>query len=273
MRRIVRELIDDGCEIGIHGSYYHANDIARLRRSVHEIERSLDCRITGIRNHYLRLGIPNTWEAQHEAGLQYDSTFGENSIPGARAGVALPFFPLPQADGGEDLLEIPLTIMDGTLFRRWGLDGSAAFELAGDIVADVGVHGGLVTLLWHNNYFDEPEYAEWPDVFAALLEELAKRRAAVMTARDLNNWWRARSRVELRSQGWGPGWWAGHLRAEREIDDLTLELDGSESGVGIEINGGDATIERGEPTKLHFRHLTASQELTIRVGIPNRAPE
>lgn len=71
------------------------------------------------------------------------------------------------------LLVIPLTVMDCTLFRSMKLSGDAALDAAWKAITPVIEAGGLVSLLWHNNYFNEPEYADWQWVYERLLERLA----------------------------------------------------------------------------------------------------
>ena len=63
--------------------------------------------------------------------------------------------------------------MDVTLFRKLGLAGAAALDAAWRAIEPVAQAGGLVTLLWHNNYFNEPEYRDWQWTYEQLLERLA----------------------------------------------------------------------------------------------------
>ena len=52
--------------------------------------------------------------------------------------------------------------------------------------------GGLVTLLWHNDYFNEPEYADWQWTYEQLLARLAARNPWCATGAEIAAWWRSR---------------------------------------------------------------------------------
>ena len=180
-----------GCEIGLHGGYYRFNDAAAYRESREAIQRAFSVEAVGIRNHMLRFSGPETWRAQHAAGFAYDATFGKQDSPGPLEGMMKPFWavqPSPEGDAG--LVELPLTVMDGTLFRHCRLTGAAALDAAWAAIEPVIEDGGLVTLLWHNNYFNEPEYADWQWVYESLLERLAEHRPWCATGAEIAAWWR-----------------------------------------------------------------------------------
>jgi hypothetical protein len=48
-----------------------------------------------------------------------------------------------------------------------------------------------VSLLWHNNYFNEPEYAEWQWTYERLLERLAAQNPWCAPGAEIAAWWRA----------------------------------------------------------------------------------
>ena len=81
--------------------------------------------------------------------------------------------------------------MDVTLFRNLGLAGEAALEAAWRAIEPVAQAGGLVTLLWHNNYFNEPEYRDWQWTYEQLLERLAALKPWCAPGAEIERWWRA----------------------------------------------------------------------------------
>jgi hypothetical protein len=191
LRRIVHMITEAGGEIGLHGGYYCLNQAAAYRQSRERLRRELGVEAVGIRNHFLRHTGPETWMAQQSAGFQYDATFGCSDRPGPRDGRMEPFFPV-HPDTGQQLgiLELPLTLMDVTLFLNLGLEGEAALEAAWTAIEPVMAAGGLVTLLWHNDCFNEPEYRDWQWTYERLLERLAALAPWCATGAEINQWWR-----------------------------------------------------------------------------------
>ncbi len=191
MRRIARMILDAGCGIGLHGGYYRFNDPDAYRESCLALENTFGAKVVGIRNHWLRLTEGETWAAQVAAGLSYDATFGFNETLGPRDGAQQPFWAVePSHPDNSGLVELPLTVMDSTLFRCLGLGGTAALERAWRTIEPVIESGGLVTLSWHNNYFNEPEYWDWQWVYEELLRRLATLRPWCATGAEIDQWWR-----------------------------------------------------------------------------------
>ena len=194
LHRIVRMIRKAGCEVGLHGGYYRFNNAEGYRESCEALMVAFAVEVTGIRNHFLRFSFPETWLAQEAAGLRYDATFGYNDVPGPRDGRILPFFPVdPQTGRMMDIVALPLTVMDVTLFRSLGLDGEGALAAAWGVIEPVVKAGGLVSLLWHNNYFNEPEYLDWQWVYEQLLERLAALKPWCATGAEIAEWWRVKA--------------------------------------------------------------------------------
>lgn len=192
LRRIVDLIRQAGGEIGLHGGYYQFNRAEGYRASREALRSELGVEAIGIRNHFLRFSGMETWQAQAAAGFQYDSTFGHADRAGARDGRMHPFF--AEGEGRRlDLVELPMTVMDAALFRNRGLEGPAALEVAWRAIEPVIEAGGLVTLLWHNDCFNEREYRDWQWTYERLLERLASESPWCATGSEINAWWRARS--------------------------------------------------------------------------------
>ncbi len=186
IRRIADLVRGAGCEIGLHGGYLRFNQADGYRESRAALRDALGVDAVGIRNHFLRFSGAETWAAQEAAGFRYDATFGWADQLGPRDGQRLPFVP-----AGRSILELPLTVMDVTLFRNLGLAGEAALDAAWRAIEPVVQAGGLVTLLWHNNYFNEPEYRDWQWTYERLLERLAALKPWCATGVEIENHWRA----------------------------------------------------------------------------------
>ena len=192
IREIARRLLDAGCEIGVHGSYYDFNDPVGYARSASRLQAAFGTRPAGIRNHYLRLDVPRTWVAQASAGYVYDATFAFRDRVGFRDGKREPFTPADPTTGEPlGLVVLPLAVMDTTLFRYMRLDAAAAVQAVERLADEVEEAGGLLSLLWHNNFFDEPEYADWEETYRVVLERLAARRPFCGTGIEIVDAWKA----------------------------------------------------------------------------------
>ncbi|MGD9780915.1 MAG: polysaccharide deacetylase family protein [Kiritimatiellia bacterium] len=187
LRRIADLIRAAGGEIGVHGGYLRFNQADRYRESRKALRDALGVDAAGIRNHYLRFSGAETWAAQETAGFSYDATFGFADRLGPREGRMLPFVP-----EGRNILELPLTVMDVTLFRHLGLAGEEALETAWQAIEPIVQAGGLVSLLWHNNYFNDWEYRDWQRTYERLLERLAARNPWCATGGEIAAWWRSR---------------------------------------------------------------------------------
>jgi peptidoglycan/xylan/chitin deacetylase (PgdA/CDA1 family) len=188
IRRIAALVLGAGGEIGLHGGFLRFNQADGYRESREALRDALGVEAVGIRNHLLRFSGANTWSAQEAAGFRYDATFGYADRLGPRENRMLPFFP-----DNRRILELPLTVMDVTLFRNLGLAGDAAVDAAWRAIEPVAQAGGLVSLLWHNNYFNEPEYRDWQWTYEQLLDRLAVLNPWCATGAEIADWWRSRA--------------------------------------------------------------------------------
>lgn len=268
LRRITDALRAEGCELGVHGSYYAFADEKWFCSAAERFERVFGFRPAGVRNHYLRFALPETWRAQARAGFAYDATVGSNTTVGPCGGLALPFFGFdPQANASLDILELPLTIMDATLFGHLKLDPVAAFDLGCKIVGEIRAHRGLATLLWHPNYFDEPEFEDWECVYSSMLDLLAREGALVLPAAEIAHWWRARAGAKFLTIGWGPNWWTGSLEVSEAIEGLAVEIETGPTTDTVSVKGAPAEVERGVGRiQIRFQRLTPKDRVLISVG-------
>lgn len=192
VRALGRTLLDAGCEIGVHGGWFDLDSAAGYRRSADRVENAFGVRPTGIRNHFLSFTGVATWKAQREAGFEYDSTWGWTDRIGHRDGRMHPFEPVdPESERPLGLVVLPLTVMDTALFRGGRLSGDAAVEAVVSVALETARAGGLLTLLWHNNYFDEPEYSDWQETYREVLRRLAELGPWCATGSEIVSWWRS----------------------------------------------------------------------------------
>ncbi|MDQ7087529.1 MAG: hypothetical protein Q9Q13_06580, partial [Acidobacteriota bacterium] len=174
IRAAVARLQAAGQEVGLHGQ--SSTDAEGLAGEVRELAAIGGRPVRGLRMHYLRLRR-EVLDGMEAAGLEYDSTVMD------RGNLAPDQHPLPgpRRLRGK-LLEIPLHVMDSTLFSVTGL----GLDLAGarDYVRRLGDRaaelGRVVTLNLHPNSYSsqDPEMKAWYDT---LLGELTARSDVWLT--------------------------------------------------------------------------------------------
>src|SRR5439155_13636942 len=102
----------------------------------------------GVRQHYLRVDLPERWNTFQNAGFAYDSSQGFATVCGFRGGTAFPYR-LWNGRGLLPLLEVPLHMMEKAL--RPEADPRRACRAMIDAVHRVG---GVLTVLFHQRFFD-----------------------------------------------------------------------------------------------------------------------
>ena len=156
IRQLLETLHRHGCEIGIHGTVRSSSSLEALKETISMLEQYSPQPVRGIRQHRLMYDRSDTPSIQQEAGILYDTTLGFSGHEGFRNSYCLPFRLYDhQADAIMDLWEIPLTVMDVTLFhyRRHSMqDALASVE---GLLEEIVKFNGVFVLLWHNGQNDE----------------------------------------------------------------------------------------------------------------------
>jgi hypothetical protein len=193
-KKNLEELRNSGFEIGLHGSYSsstHENALVSEKGKLEEAGGKL----SGIRQHYLRFD-KETLRKQENAGFNYDSTLYYADSLGFRGGLAHPFFPYNQITKERmNIMEIPLTVMDKTLLDYMKMDAEKGWNEIKNIIKTVEKHNGLITLLWHNEMFDDVGYPGWRELYERILTDLKQRGAWIAKAEDIYTWWTVRQNI------------------------------------------------------------------------------
>jgi hypothetical protein len=184
----LQNIVDSGCEVGLHGGYFSYNDPKALKYEKNYLEKVLGRKVIGVRMHWLRFDVPDTWNILSDLGFEYDTTFGFPDMPGFRNGMCYCFKPYDlRKKKIIDIVEIPLHIMDATLFKRDLVD---SWKLIKKIIDEVEKNSGVLTLLWHNTTFDEIFWGDWAKLYERILRELKERNAWMTTAENIYNHWK-----------------------------------------------------------------------------------
>ena len=155
-RRVVemlRRLAAEGAEIGVHGSYTSLDSPGRLVEEYRKLA-ALGFEPHGGRQHWLRSVGRALYRELSDAGAWYDCTAGYPGMAGFRHGACFPYPPYDfEAEGPHAFLELPLVIMDASLYamtRRESVWG----EVCSRVMDAAREHGwGGVSLLWHDTTF------------------------------------------------------------------------------------------------------------------------
>ena len=180
VKESIRTLDAGGWEIGLHGSYHSYNDIELLRAEKQTLEEILGKPIRSVRQHYLNLLQPRTWEIQLEIGLEVDSTFGyTDRLWDEKDGI------LPYYTDNPGMLELPITAMDTIGLGRPEIRREAEATL-GRIAAE----GGLIVLDWHQRTYSPGEWEEAVALYVSTIERACSERAWIATMGQISQHWR-----------------------------------------------------------------------------------
>lgn len=156
LQKLFKRLKEEYCEIGIHGTNRSAAELKYLKSNIDELREAAHCEISGIRQHRLLFDMNITPHLHQKVNLLYDTSLGFAEHDGFRNAYCYPFKLYNfKEEKPFNTWEIPLNVMDATLFEYRKLTASSAFESVKNIITEVQKFNGIFTLLWHNGYFDE----------------------------------------------------------------------------------------------------------------------
>jgi len=187
----LRSIVAADHEVGLHGiDAWLDGESGRAERA--KVATAVGRPVNGVRMHWLCFN-ENSPNALDAAGFGYDSTVGYNECVGYRAGTLQVYRPM----GVEQLLELPLHVMDTALFYPGYLDLSPreAMEMIDQFLRDTVRFGGVLTFNWHDRSL-APERL-WGGVYAWLIGELRRQHAWCPTAERVVEWFRRRRNTRI----------------------------------------------------------------------------
>lgn len=137
------------------------------------------------RNHYLRLMLPDTFQALENGKIKIDTSMGFAETIGFRNNYGLPYQPFDLKEKrAYQFIEVPLTIMDSTL--KFYNHKNAA-DAKKEIVEFLEKHqeNALISILWHNNYFFDHTDKGWLDCYKSILRFIKENQFEVVTPANL----------------------------------------------------------------------------------------
>jgi hypothetical protein len=162
--------------VGLHPSYYAANDHSLVESELLHLKTIVSKNIVASRFHYIRLMTPSSYLNISHAGITEDYSMGYAEEPGFRAGIGRPYpFYNVKDDSLTGLKIIPFQVMDCTLYQYKKLDPGASLDIILNLIAETRAAGGLFASIWHNtSLLESPEWKEWRMVFETMLQNLHK---------------------------------------------------------------------------------------------------
>jgi peptidoglycan/xylan/chitin deacetylase (PgdA/CDA1 family) len=189
LRGRLAELQRRGWDIGLHGDFGTHDSAEAMARARRRFTDETGIEPAGLREHYLKFDYATSWEIFEDSGFAYDTSVGNTDSLGFRLGMSAPFHPPDPDWKPRKILEIPLAIMDTTL---WGYLKRTEEEGKRDIVDMLGLAkaaGGVFTMLWHT----ESVRMKGGRIYPYVLDLISGSGCFVSSGRGIADWWKARS--------------------------------------------------------------------------------
>jgi len=179
----------EGWDVGLHGDFGTHDSLEKMNEAMSLFAAGLGFRPEGLREHYLKFDFGKSWQVMESAGFNYDTTVGTNDRLGFKLGLSSPFHPPDGAWVPMNLLEVPLVLMDTTLWGYLKRSEAEGMADAMKITGQVEEVEGLLTLLWHQ----EAVRMRGGRIYWKLLQEFKSRGCFVGSGAEVARWWRARA--------------------------------------------------------------------------------
>lgn len=186
IKELFADIINNNCEIGVHGTVRSAESQVASERIKILLEKESGKKVMGIRQHRLLYKFPQTTRIQDKAGYKYDTTLCFAEHEGFRNSFCFPFKLYDfESDKMFNIWEIPLNVMDVTLFHYRKLNITAAHESINHLLDEVEKFSGVFTLLWHNDFFNEDRYPGVKEFYETMHKEISDRNQQNLLGREI----------------------------------------------------------------------------------------
>jgi peptidoglycan/xylan/chitin deacetylase (PgdA/CDA1 family) len=241
-----------GHEVGLHGiDAWRDAESGRVERG--KVSEHLGTGERGVRMHWLYFDH-GSFARLEEAGFTYDSTVGYNETTGFKAGTAQAYRP----PGAQNLLELPLIVMDTALFypSYLNLTASEALGRVRHIIEQIKAGGGVLTINWHDRSL-APERL-WDTSYADLLRLCRSEGAWVTSLGKAVQWFRKRRSAVFETSLANDGRTRVRVAAEGG-DDLP--------GLRLRVyEGSRGACKGGQETELGFRDFALHKNTEVLIG-------
>lgn len=182
---IFGSLRKEGFEIGLHSSYFAANDASILRKEFNLLEKCAGAPVSSNRSHFLKFSVGNTPVLLEKTGVKIDGSFYYNNVCGfLRHKTCSPFYFYSHLENRIlNLIEIPTVIMDSTLFNYLSSSNEDVYTRSIELLEKVKKYNGAVCINWHNETM-APEYG-WYAIYEEILRWLKKNSGSTYTMAEI----------------------------------------------------------------------------------------
>lgn len=155
VQKLIRS-VSSNYETGLHSSYASNSHEHLVKTELERLEKVSNKNITRNRQHFLKMKLPETYQALIRNGIFKDHTLGYASQPGFRASVAAPFhwYDL-SAEKSTDLMIYPLAAMDATFFYYQKKSAEEALDSIMMLIQNTKAVNGYFQFLSHNDMISE----------------------------------------------------------------------------------------------------------------------
>lgn len=186
LRDFLEGLIASGFEVGLHPSYAAYDHPTRLGAEYSALASVVGSCRNSVRTHFLRWVQPTTPRLLSQEGFHVDSSLGFSQHEGFRRATCHPFrlFDI-SANQPLDLWELPLAVMDTTLFGHRSLSVEDAISQIQAVFDSVKRVGGCAVVLWHNTTHDKKALPGQGLVFENSLDSAMVEGACIGSLNDV----------------------------------------------------------------------------------------
>jgi hypothetical protein len=181
---LIRQVENAGHEAGFHPGYQTMFDFDLMKSEKDIFDSIVANKIYGVRQHYLRLAIPDTWIMHAKLNFLYDSSFSYSSHPGFMGGTCYPFKPVVE-DHELNLWVLPLTVMDVTVLCGTSQNIPELKATIKHLADEVKRVHGVFVLLWHNSFPVDFTSKKWIGIYGDVIDMLQDEGAWFGSGRDI----------------------------------------------------------------------------------------
>jgi peptidoglycan/xylan/chitin deacetylase (PgdA/CDA1 family) len=187
---LVRELQEEGCEVGVHGLRHDGRDLGsrRLMERRRPVMRQYAQQwgAVGFRSP----GTQRHWDLMPRLGFEYDSSYSDTDPYEPQPGGCCTYLPYFNAD----LVELPITMpQDHTLFAILQQPDGRIWSRKARMLRE---RGGMALVLTHPDYAGDRRVR---DGYRAVLDEHCDDSTAWHALpREVADWWRSRAESVVR---------------------------------------------------------------------------
>ncbi len=118
--------------------------------------------------------------------MKYNITLSFAEHEGFRCGICFPYKPFDVFGNRVlNIWELPLTIMDGSLFNYQDLTPEEGLQR----IEGIKKYQGVFVLLWHNSSLDDLKLPSWVEVYEKTIEYLGRENVFNAPAKGIVDWW------------------------------------------------------------------------------------